>query len=140
MDKFNNTVKLVYIIISIHEYFANLTEVEYTKERFMDNIGYDTLIEIGIPTQKDIEQFMEERTPYIPELNKTFKNISERIIDGIYNAKLLVNRDQEKKNRNTDPNNDKDNNKQKRHTDIDKEKKKKKMTTTMILRHLGIEK
>ncbi len=78
---------IVFHIVCIHEYFANLDEIEYKSGRFMDEVGYDTLIEIGMPTKNEIVRYKDERNEYVQEIKEHFRTISDKIIDGKYHDK-----------------------------------------------------
>ena len=90
MDHFEYTAEIVAAMIIIHEYFNELPDVERDHRRYINPVGYDTLIENGIPTTKDVCDFTMSRAGYVSDLLTNFKNISDRIVKGFYNKTDLV--------------------------------------------------
>ena len=81
---FEYTVKLTATIVIIHEFFANIEGMEYENGRFPYDIGYDTLLENELATIDEVTEFVLESEHHQDDLRTMFKNISDRIIDGVY--------------------------------------------------------
>ena len=56
----------------------------------MLDMTLSTLIEIGIPTAKEIVTFMQSQVYYSLEIMESFSNISDHMIDGKYNKQDLI--------------------------------------------------
>ena len=81
---FEYTINLTATIVLIHEFFANIDDVDYRKGKFAYHIGYDTLIENELASIDAVTAFVLENDHHLDDLNHMFGYISDRIIDGIY--------------------------------------------------------
>jgi hypothetical protein len=70
LDRYTYTSELVAIMVWIHEYFLNQTDIEFENGQFVGNVGYDTLLERGIPGDEELETFMSNRWNDVKKIQK----------------------------------------------------------------------
>jgi Reverse transcriptase (RNA-dependent DNA polymerase) len=79
LDHFIYTSEVVAVMIWVHEYFLNQPDIEMVDGRFIEDIGYDTMLERGIPSDAYLSDFMTNRWDYIEQVQQEHSDILARI-------------------------------------------------------------
>ncbi len=82
LDRYTYTSELVAIMIWIREYFVSMSDIYYEHGQFEGDIGYDTLLERGIPTDAELERFMVKRWVLVKKIQEAYLDIYDKTCSG----------------------------------------------------------